>query len=217
MIGVDLNDGMLAVARRLRPDIEWRHADAAVLPFPDGTVDVALCQAALMFFPDPGQTLREMARVITATGTVGIQVWSGIDAQVGWAPFYEVVRRHAGPDAIELISTYWRLGDLDALVSSCTAAGLDVHQAQTRRDAATFGSVEEFVAAEVTGTPLQERISESTYADIVEESRTALAPFRSPEGQLNLPIEGHILIAHPVAAAPGPANTGKRIREGSGP
>ena len=52
VVGVDLNGGMLAVARRVRPDIDWRQADVADLPFPDGSFDVVLCQMALMFFPD---------------------------------------------------------------------------------------------------------------------------------------------------------------------
>jgi ubiquinone/menaquinone biosynthesis C-methylase UbiE len=34
VVGLDLNDGMLTVARRLRPDIEWRQGDAADLPSP---------------------------------------------------------------------------------------------------------------------------------------------------------------------------------------
>ena len=50
--GADRNEGMLAVARRLRPDPEWHRADAADLPFEDGSFDAVLCQSALMFFPD---------------------------------------------------------------------------------------------------------------------------------------------------------------------
>jgi SAM-dependent methyltransferase len=57
--GADLNEGMLAVAGRLRPDIEWHRADAADLPFADGSFDAVLCQSALMFFPDQVRALRE--------------------------------------------------------------------------------------------------------------------------------------------------------------
>jgi ubiquinone/menaquinone biosynthesis C-methylase UbiE len=35
VVGLDLNEAMLAVARGLRSDIEWRQGDAAALPFPD--------------------------------------------------------------------------------------------------------------------------------------------------------------------------------------
>ena len=46
--GLDLNDGMLAVARRLRPEIDWRQGDATHLPFADASFDVVLSQFALM-------------------------------------------------------------------------------------------------------------------------------------------------------------------------
>jgi ubiquinone/menaquinone biosynthesis C-methylase UbiE len=36
VVGLDLNQGMLTVAGRLRPDIEWRQGDAADLPFESG-------------------------------------------------------------------------------------------------------------------------------------------------------------------------------------
>jgi SAM-dependent methyltransferase len=197
VVGVDVNAGMLAVARRLRPDIEWRRADAADLPFPDASIDRVLCQAALMFFQAPRQALREMARVVTPAGRVGLQVWGALEAQAGWAPFYDVIRRHAGPDAIDLVGSYWRLGDLDALTALCAEVGLPIQDVRTRHDTATFASVEEFVSTEVAGTPLQERIDEQTHADIVADARTALASFRTPTGSLEVPISGHILIVHP--------------------
>jgi len=51
--GVDRNEAMLTVARRVRTDIDWRHGDAAALPLPGRSFDAVLCQMALMFFPDP--------------------------------------------------------------------------------------------------------------------------------------------------------------------
>jgi ubiquinone/menaquinone biosynthesis C-methylase UbiE len=69
IVGLDVNEGMLTVADRLRPDIEWRQGDAGDLPFEDGSFERVLCQSALMFFPDPAQALREMARVVTVDGT----------------------------------------------------------------------------------------------------------------------------------------------------
>src|SRR5688500_6138251 len=48
-VGVDLNQSMLTVARRVRPDIQFRHADASALPFEDESFDTVLSQMALMF------------------------------------------------------------------------------------------------------------------------------------------------------------------------
>ena len=77
VVGLDLNEAMLDVARRVGPDLDWRQGDAASLPFPDRGFDVVLCQMALMFFPDRLAAVGEMARVVTGGGTVGLLVPSG--------------------------------------------------------------------------------------------------------------------------------------------
>jgi ubiquinone/menaquinone biosynthesis C-methylase UbiE len=92
--GADLDEGMLAVARRLRPEIEWRQADAADLPFEDGSFDAVLCQSALMFFPDRVRALAEMARVARAGATVAVQVWDLLDAQPGYGAMCAAFARH---------------------------------------------------------------------------------------------------------------------------
>jgi ubiquinone/menaquinone biosynthesis C-methylase UbiE len=81
VVGLDLNEAMLTVARRLRPDLDWRQGDAAELPFSDSSFDVVLCQSGLMFFPDVAKTLREMARVVTDQGIVAVQVWDRRESQ----------------------------------------------------------------------------------------------------------------------------------------
>jgi ubiquinone/menaquinone biosynthesis C-methylase UbiE len=78
VVGVDLNAGMLAMARARAAEagleIEWRQADAAALPFEDAAFDVVLCQQGLQFFPDKPAGLREMHRVTAREGTVVLAV-----------------------------------------------------------------------------------------------------------------------------------------------
>ena len=118
IVGLDLNEGMLGVARRLHPEIEWVLGDATNLPFEDATFDAVLCQAALMFVPDPGRAIAEMARVVRPDGTVAVQVWAGREAQHGFKPVYEIIARHAGPSAVDLVSAYWVLGDASKIDAS---------------------------------------------------------------------------------------------------
>jgi len=59
VIGVDLNQAMLTVARRVRGDIDWRQGDAAALPLADRSFDAPLCQMVLAAGrPAPGSTAR---------------------------------------------------------------------------------------------------------------------------------------------------------------
>ena len=73
--GVDINEGMLAVARRLRPRIDWRRGDATKLPLPDKSYDVVISQFALMYFADRRAALREMMRVLKPGGRLAVAVW----------------------------------------------------------------------------------------------------------------------------------------------
>jgi ubiquinone/menaquinone biosynthesis C-methylase UbiE len=195
VVGLDLNQGMLTVAGRLRPDIEWRQGDAAELPFDDGSFDVVLCQAALMFFPDRARALREMARVAAHGGTVAVQVWDLLEAQAGFEPFFEVVVRHAGEAAVELWSAYWALGDLELLAALFEAAGLRITATRTRDGAVRSASADELVRTEVEATPLGERIGPEVYARVLEDARAALDRFVAADGRIELPIRGHLVVA----------------------
>jgi len=80
--GLDLNKGMLAVARMLPSEgapIDWIEASALNLPFPGGKFDLVLCQQGLQFFPDRGRALREMRRVLSSSGRVALSVYSPIE------------------------------------------------------------------------------------------------------------------------------------------
>lgn len=77
VIAIDASRGMLDVARnnldRLGVDnVELVEADLAALPLPDDSVDVAVTNMVLHHALDPGQMLREMARVTRPEGWVAI-------------------------------------------------------------------------------------------------------------------------------------------------
>src|SRR5262245_40396331 len=72
IVATDLNADMVARARSKAPAskrIEWRTADAASLPFPDGSFDAVVCQFGLMFVPDKAAAFREARRVLREGGS----------------------------------------------------------------------------------------------------------------------------------------------------
>jgi ubiquinone/menaquinone biosynthesis C-methylase UbiE len=80
LIATDLNPPMLDVARKkFRPDepVEFHHADAMALPFPDASFDVVVCQFSVMFFPEKDKSYREAYRVLTPGGRYVFSVWDG--------------------------------------------------------------------------------------------------------------------------------------------
>ncbi|WP_394361179.1 class I SAM-dependent methyltransferase [Amycolatopsis sp. SB7-3] len=72
LTGIDLSDGMLAIARgraeRLGHPVTLRRADAHALPFDADSFDTVVCTLGLCAIPDDGKALREMARVLRPGG-----------------------------------------------------------------------------------------------------------------------------------------------------
>jgi SAM-dependent methyltransferase len=195
VVGVDLNQAMLTVARRAGPGIDWRQGDAAALPLADRSFDAVLCQMALMFFPDRDGALREMARVTDLTGTVAVLVPASLDAQPGYGPFVDMAARHAGREARALLTTYFDCGDLDNLTGLFGQAGLHVTDSRTHCGTARFASADALVATEVESTPLGERISAKAYHQIRQGAREVLSPFTAADGSLAVPFEVHVVAA----------------------
>lgn len=63
VVGLDFSDGMLAIARRAHPSLEFLQGDALNLPFDDGSFDAATIAFGLRNLADPVRGLQEMMRV----------------------------------------------------------------------------------------------------------------------------------------------------------
>src|SRR5262245_45203551 len=95
VVGLDPAPGMLAVAKRLAPEIEWQPGTAESLPFPAESFDVAVSQFGLMFFTDRRQAIREMLRVVTRGGRIGVVVWDSLENIPAYAAEVALVHRIA--------------------------------------------------------------------------------------------------------------------------
>ncbi|SHN47023.1 methyltransferase domain-containing protein [Cryptosporangium aurantiacum] len=192
VVGVDLNDAMLDVARRLRPDLDWRLGDACALPFDDGAFDVVLSQAGLMFFGDRTVALREMARVAGPDGRVVVQVPGRLSASPGYSALADVVARHAETSVVDLLGAYFAVGAPELLTELFRAAGLRIDRFDSWIGATRVGSLDTFLAAELL--PIADRVDAAVRDRIVAECRAALAPFVGPDGSVTAPIEVHLIV-----------------------
>ena len=81
IVATDLNRPMLELAERIgtsRP-VQWQHADAMQLPFPDRSFDAVVCQFGAMFFPDKARAFAEARRVLRTGGVLLFNVWDRIE------------------------------------------------------------------------------------------------------------------------------------------
>ena len=77
--GADIADSMLDHARSaagtLRLSIDYRHADAEQLPFPDGHFDAVVSTFGVMFAGRPEAAAAELARVVKKGGRIVLATW----------------------------------------------------------------------------------------------------------------------------------------------
>jgi SAM-dependent methyltransferase len=194
VVGLDLNEAMLAVAQRIRPDLKWQAGDACALPFDDDSFDVVLSQAALMFFADRVMALREMGRVAGEHGRVAVQVPGRLTGSPGYLALTEVVGRHAGPEVLDLLGAYFAVGEPDLLTGLFEAAGLRVETFETWLGATRLDSLDTFLDAELL--PIADRVDEDVRGRIADDCRAALAPFVDASGAIAAPIEVHVIVGN---------------------
>jgi demethylmenaquinone methyltransferase / 2-methoxy-6-polyprenyl-1,4-benzoquinol methylase len=106
VVGVDQSAEMLAVAReRLPASVELVTASAERLPFEDESFDALTFTYLLRYVDDPGETLRELARVTRPGGTIA-SLEFGVPPglwRVAWRAYVGAVLPAAG----RLLSPGW--------------------------------------------------------------------------------------------------------------
>jgi SAM-dependent methyltransferase len=193
--GLDLNEGMLSVARRLRPEIDWRQGDAARLPFQDGSFDAVLSQFALMFFPDRVAALREMWRVLTTGGQLVVAVCAPIARTEGYSVLAGILRREAGNGAAAMVEGYFALGEEAELQRLSAAAGIAGARGLTREGWARFASIDELIRIEIKGSPLAGLVGEASFRKVLRAAREELRHLCDAQGRVCVGLDATILTA----------------------
>jgi ubiquinone/menaquinone biosynthesis C-methylase UbiE len=200
VVGVDLNPGMLSVARSVVSTdsqsgglLQWQEASADKLPLPDSSFDVVYCQLGLQFFADRAAALREMRRVLGAEGRLALMVWRGIHESPGFAVLAEALKRHVG----QALRAAFGLSNADELAALVRAAGFQGVAIQQRSETVRFPSVERFVLSYVAGSPLAGPVSQANDAAreaLIADVRNALGKYTS-NAELAFPIAAQLLSA----------------------
>lgn len=193
--GVDLNEGMLTVARRIEPGVTWHQSDVVALPFEAETFDAVTCQMAAMFFPDRRAAIADMARVLRPGGRISLVVPAALDEQPAYEPFVEAAVARTDESSAALLGAYWNCGDRVAFAADLEAAGLTDVRTRTRAGTARFASVADFVETEISATPLAERVSPEVRSGIVADVSTALSEYEEEGEDFAIPLVCNIVAA----------------------
>lgn len=193
VVGLDINEGMLAVARRLAPHIEWQHSPAEALPFPDESFDTVVSQFGLMFFDDRRAAITEMLRVLRPGGRLAVAVWASLDETPGYAAMADLLKRLFGEEVASLIRSPFLLGDERELRTLFAEAGLPSVELDTLPGKARFPSLEGWVFTDIKGWTLADVIDDEQYQLLLAEAHHALRPFVNGDGSVTFDAPAHIV------------------------
>jgi ubiquinone/menaquinone biosynthesis C-methylase UbiE len=100
VVGVDQSASMIAAAREADPEGEYVVADAAELPFEDGSADLVISFMALMDMDDMAGAVQEVSRVLEPAGRFVVAVVHPINSAGQFVP------RQGVDDAPFVIESY---------------------------------------------------------------------------------------------------------------
>lgn len=206
--GLDLNAGMLAVARGLPSEgapINWIEGSALDLPFPSESFDVVLCQLGLQFFPDQSRALREMRRVLGGTGRAALSVYSPIERTPGANAFVLALDEVLGADASRIKRGEHSFADAAQLETLLHDAGLGAVDVRTVAQTIAFPSVLDYVRFQLLATPMTILLRDKTEPErqaIITSVSSRVTALSTPEmldgGRFTFPQEAYVAVASNV-------------------
>jgi ubiquinone/menaquinone biosynthesis C-methylase UbiE len=191
--GVDVNPGMLAVARSVPAAgaaIDWHEADAAATGLPDAASDVALCQLGLQFFADRPAALWELRRLLKPGGRIVVSVAGPA------SPMFEVLERaladHVSPEAAGFVATVFSLSESSELERLLDGAGFDAISVERRARRLRLPPPAEFLWQYVSSTPLAPalgRLDETARGALARDVVAQWERFAGDDGQMILELD----------------------------
>lgn len=190
VVGVDLNPGMLAVARRKDAPIEWCEAPAESLPYGARTFDAVVSQFGLMFFSDQRRALAEMWKVLRPGGRLVVAVWDALEHAPGYHAVTQILARLFGDDLADLLRSPYSLGDADRLKRLFAEAGVGAAEIRPEPGTARFPSIRRWMECDVRGWTLADKLDDDQFEQLVSEAERELGHFAAADGS--------VAFAHPA-------------------
>ena len=193
VVGLDPNAGMLAVAQRKAPGVEWVEGRAESLPFERDHFDAVMSQFGLMFFEDRVGAIREMVRVLRPGGHLAVAVWDTLDHTPGYAAMAALLQRLFGDEVAASLHVPYSLGDTAALRSLFEEAGVPEAALSTHQGTARFPSIRAWVYTDVKGWTAADMIDEAGFKRLTAEAESELQPFMTADGAVEFDAPAHIV------------------------
>ncbi len=203
--GLDLNAGMLAVARSVPTEgapINWMEGSALDPPFPPDRFDVVLCQLGLQFFPDQPRALRETRRVLRERGRAALSVYSPIERTPGANAFVWALDEVLGPEASWIKRSEHSFASPAQLEKLLRDADFSVVDVETVEQTIVFPSVLDYVRFQLLATPMTVLLNDkaeperqAVISSIASKTAILSTPAMLDRGKFTFPQEAYVAVA----------------------
>jgi SAM-dependent methyltransferase len=205
VIGIDLAEGMLEIARKAAGGrslpVRFLHMDVEQLQFPPATFDAAACGHGLHFLPNLGRGLREVRRVLKPKGRFAASVppSDGPDPSPAVVAFRTSFDKRLGPakPQPELAPTRAVLDDLDRLTAAALGAGFRFAETELVEVETSWESAEHFAEMNASWWAFASRLeglSDHVRGLIVKEAARKVRAVTG-DGPFTTPSRAHVLRA----------------------
>lgn len=193
--GLDMNPGMIAVARQLAPEMEWRQGMAEELPFDNDSFDMALCQFSLMFFEDKQAAIQEMLRVLTAKGRLAISVFNSLDHIPAYRKLINIYVDFVDDDKQHFLSSPFQLGDTSELNALCRQSGLESAELSSHKMKTHWPDIRSLILADAKGWfPLAGiSLSDDQLEEVNERTKSELSEYIGDDGSITFTMPYYII------------------------
>ena len=195
VVGVDINQGMCTVARRLAPEAGFVIAPAEDLPFNDASFDAAICQFGLMFFENKMKALAEMARVTKSGGSVAVAVFDEWTRSPGYCDLIPLIQQVIGREAAEALKAPFCLGDTNSLSALFREAGFSDVRIAEHIGTVRQPSLDHWLDTEIGGWTLAEMVDDQQLSEVKKQAKEKLAKYIRKDGQVRFPAPAHLVLA----------------------
>ncbi|HEY8460331.1 MAG TPA: class I SAM-dependent methyltransferase [Blastocatellia bacterium] len=123
-IGVDFSEAMIAKARRLYPEIDFRLGDVERLSFGDGEFEAAVMNFGILHLARPDLALSEANRVLRPRGRFGFTAWANPEEAVGFKLVLRAIEKHGDPSVpLPQGPPFFLFSDADECLRALSASG----------------------------------------------------------------------------------------------
>ncbi len=199
VIGMDVNRGMLNIARSLPlldgAPIDWREGNGMQIPLGSRYADVVFAAQVLQFLPDKQKALHEMKRVVKENGRIFLSIWCDIHENPYFEALLSAITYHIGQETAVGLESAFSLSAVNQLETVLQEAGISKYERSTLHYYRPFQNLEAFIPKHINATPMaigfQLSSSIARHA-IVQEVVARMEPYLENHVH-QIPFSAHII------------------------